>query len=95
MKTIRLNQALVRPLLVAGGEREPTGVMIGCGFGMLAMGWQFVSLACATIGVLCLTIGLYAVQRMAKRDPQMFAVYRRFIGYRDFYPARSTPFRRK
>jgi type IV secretory pathway TrbD component len=90
---VRLAQSLVRPLLVAGGEREPTGVVVGAGLGMLALGWQFGSVMCAAVGVLCLTAGMYAVRRIAKRDPQMFAVYRRFLLYRSFYPARSTPFR--
>jgi type IV secretion system protein TrbD len=91
---VRLAQSLVRPLLVAGGEREPIGVVVGTGLGMLALGWQFASPVCAAMGVLCLTVGLYAVRRIAKRDPRMFAVYRRFLQYRAFYPARSTPFRR-
>lgn len=92
MNTIRLNQALVRPLLVAGGERIPTGLVVGSGFGLLAFGWQFVSVLCAALGLLCLTAGLAVVQAMAKRDPQMFDVYRRYLIYRPYYPARPSAF---
>jgi type IV secretory pathway TrbD component len=94
LNTIRLNQALVRPLLIAGGERTPTGLVVGAGFGLLAFGWQFVSILCAVLGLFCLTVGLAVVQQLAKKDPQMFEVYRRYLAYRPFYPARPSVFGR-
>lgn len=92
---VKLCQALVRPPDVGGGEREPMGVVIGGGLMMLALAWQFLSLLCLAIGLVLLTAGIYLVRRIHKRDPLMFAVYRRFLAYRAFYPARSTPFRRR
>jgi type IV secretory pathway TrbD component len=92
---VKLSQALVRPPTVGGGEREPMGVVIGGGVMLLAMAWQFLSVLCLAIGLVLLTAGVYLVQRIHKRDPLMFAVYRRFLPYRAYYPARSTPFRRR
>ena len=92
---VKLCQALIRPPDVGGGEREPMGVVIGGGLLMLALAWQFLSLLCLAIGLVLLTAGVYLVRRIHKRDPLMVAVYRRFLGYRAFYPARSTPFRRR
>ena len=66
MNTIRLNQALVRPLLIAGGERVPTGIVVGTGFGLLAFGWQATSPLCGIFGVLCLTVCLSLTRYMAK-----------------------------
>ena len=92
MNTIRLNQALVRPLLIAGGERVPTGIVVGTGFGLLAFGWQATSLLCGVFGLLCLTVGLSLTRYMARIDPQLVEVYRRYIGYRAYYPARPSVF---
>jgi type IV secretory pathway TrbD component len=94
---MRLNQSLVRPLLVAGAERKPAGVTIGCGLGMLACAWQFVSWPCAVVGLLFLCVVLPVLQTIAKRDPQMFDVYRRYISAypQSFYPARPSAFGRR
>jgi type IV secretory pathway TrbD component len=89
---MHLNQALVRPLLIAGGERVPTGIVVGTGFGLLAFGWQAASILCGSLGLICLTAGLSLTRRMARIDPQLFEVYRRYIGYRAFYPARPSVF---
>jgi type IV secretion system protein VirB3 len=89
------HQSLTREILISGGEREPAGVVIGAGLFFLAAAWQFVSLPSLVLGVLILTTGLYAVRSIAKRDPRMFQVYRRYLSYRSAYPARSTPFRRR
>ena len=92
---VKLCQAPVRPPDVGGGEREPMGVVIGGGLMMLALAWQFLSVLCLAIGLVLLTAGVYLVRRIHRRDPLMVAVYRRFLAYRAFYPARSTPFRRR
>ena len=76
------HKSLARDILVSGAEREPAGLVIGAGLFFLAAAWQFVSLVSLIAGVLILTVGLYAVRQIAKRDPKMFAVYRRYIWYR-------------
>ena len=38
--------------------------------------------------------GLAVLRRMARDDPQFWAVYRRNRRYRAYYPARSTPWRK-
>jgi len=91
----RFYPSLTRPFLFAGAEREAAGIVIGAGAGLAAMAWQFLSIWCAVLSVLFFTVGLPAVRQIAKRDPKMFAVYRRYIGYRAYYPARSTPWRRR
>jgi len=91
----QFHKSLARDILVSGAEREPAGLVIGTGLFFLAAAWQFVSIVSLITGVLILTVGLYAVRQIAKRDPKMFAVYRRYIWYRSYYPARSTPYRRR
>ena len=92
---VKVFQSLVRPPSVGGGEREPMGVVVGGGLMMLAYAWQFASAVCLVTGATLLTVGVYLVRRIHRRDPLMFAVYRRFLPYRAYYPARSTPFRRR
>jgi len=91
----RFCPSLVRPFLFAGAEREAFGVVMGSGLGLAAMAWQFMSIWCAVLSALFLTVGLFAIRQIAKRDPKMIGVYRRYIALRAYYPARSTPFRRR
>lgn len=90
----RFHQALARDILVSGGEREPAGVVLGAGMFFVVAAWQFVSPVSLAVGVTILTVGLFAIRQIAKRDPKMFAVYRRYLLYGNYYPAHSTPFRR-
>jgi type IV secretory pathway TrbD component len=93
MTSARFYPSLTKPIMISGIERKPAGVAIGCGLGMLALAWQLFSIVCLLVGVLLLTGGLYVLRDIAKRDPMMFEVYRRFVFYPRFLPARSTPFR--
>jgi type IV secretory pathway TrbD component len=85
--------SLTKPIMISGIERKPAGVVIGSGLGMLALAWQLFSVVCLVMGVLLLTVGLYVLRSFAKRDPMMIEVYRRFVMYPKYLPARSTPFR--
>jgi type IV secretion system protein VirB3 len=89
------HQSLTRDILISGGEREPAGVVIGTGMFFLAAAWQFVSLPGLLVSAFTLSTGLYAVRSLARRDPRTFRVYQRYLHYRAYYPARSTPFRRR
>lgn len=92
---VKVFKALTEQPTVAGGEREPMGIVVGGAIMMFAMAWQFLSILCLVIGLILLTVGMYLVRRIYKRDPMMFAVYRRQLPYRAYYPAKSTAFRRK
>lgn len=91
---VKVFRSLTRPPDVGGGEREPMGLVVGGGILMLAYAWQFWSVLCLVIGLLMLTVGVYFVKRIYKRDPIMFRIYRRFLLYRAYYPARSRAYRR-
>ena len=72
-----------------GGERELTLFAALLAGGLAITGQNLVALG---IGAL-LWFGCIGVFRQrAKSDPQMSLVYRRYIRFRGYYPARSRPF---
>ena len=89
-----ISQALTRPLLIGGCERTGFGLVVGAGAGLLMLAWQSWSVVAAAGGAGILSGGLAVLRRMARNDPQFWAVYRRNRRYRAFYPARSTPWRK-
>ncbi len=91
---LAISQALTRPLLIGGCERTGFGLVVGAGAGLLMLAWQSWSVVAAAGGAGILFGGLSVLRRMARRDPQFWAVYRRNRRYRAYYPARSTPFRK-
>ncbi len=93
-RPIPLHQALVRPLLVGGGEREPMGLVVITGLGFIAIAWQFASFVALAGALVCLLAVAPYLVKVAKKDPKAFAVYKRYMKYRPFYSARSTPYRK-
>ncbi len=91
---IKISQALTRPLLIGGCERTGFGLVAGAGAGLLMLAWQSWSVVAGAGGAGFLIGGLALLRRMARNDPQFWAVYRQNRRYRAFYPARSTPWRR-
>ena len=89
-----IRPAGTRPLLIGGCERTGCGLVGGAGAGLLMLAWQSWSVVAAAGGAGILSGGLAVLRRMARDDPQFWAVYRRNRRYRAFYPARSTPWRR-
>ena len=89
-----ISQALTRPLLIGGCERTGFGLVIGAGAGLLMLAWQSWSLVAAAGGAVILFGGLAVLRRMARSDPQFWAVYRQSRRYARRYPARSTPYRK-
>ncbi len=89
-----ISQALTRPLLIGGCERTGFGLVVGAGAGLLMLAWQSWSVVAAAGGAGILSGGLAVLRRMARNDPQFWAVYRRNRRYRAYYPARSTPWRK-
>jgi type IV secretory pathway TrbD component len=89
--TLRLTEypkVLHRPLLYLSGERGPT-----LGLMLLSILLPIISmnLPGLVVGILLWVCGLPALQKMAKRDPQMFLMFLRHISYYRHCPAQSRP----
>ena len=83
-----LHSSLIRPLLLAGGERLLV-MMNGLIIIMLLLGVGLNTFTIVT-AILLATFGQWGLVQAAKADPQMSEIYRRHIRYRDFYPAQSS-----
>lgn len=81
-----VRQSLSRPMLIMGAEREPVIVS-----GMLAVTMIFAlgHLATTFAGAALWFICLFALQRMAKYDPQLLRVFTRHLNKRVYYPAQA------
>lgn len=85
-----IHQSLLRPELVMGGEREPVllsnlMVIITGIVGAVSTAWITV-----VIAVFFYFVAISLLRRMAKKDPIMTKVWRRYISYQHYYPARSS-----
>jgi len=92
LRRTTFHRVLHRPSLFLGGEREP--LMIAA----LLLGGMALSAQNLLATVLCVTLWLsllWAFRTMAKRDPILTQVYLRQLKYRDDYPSRSRPCRRR
>ena len=82
-----IHPSLVRPILLAGAERELVLInAITIAALLLGIGPHPLTLATAA---LLATAGHSALVLAARFDPQMLRVYARHIHYRSFYPARA------
>jgi type IV secretion system protein VirB3 len=83
---VRVRQALLRPMLILGGERELVFTS-----GMLAaiLVLAFGDVVLAAVGIAFWSIVLVVLQRMAKYDPQLSRVYIRHLNKRIYYPAHA------
>ena len=94
MSTLRktpIYRVLHRPNLVLGGDREAVI------FSLLILGGIAIASSSLIVGVICFIIelGVISVLReIAKVDPKMLPIYFRQLKYKNYYPARSTPFRK-
>jgi len=86
-------QALLRPMLLFGGEREVTLVTVLISGTVGYAGFLGQNLLIMLAGVLLGVAGIAVCREMAKADPQQVKVFIRHIKYARFYPARSTPWR--
>lgn len=90
LRTIPIRRAGNRVSLFMGGDREMvmfSGLMAG------ALIFSAQDLRATVFGLLLWFGALYAFRKVAKADPQMRHVYLRWLRYKTYYPARSTPFR--
>ena len=88
VRRLVLHPSLVRPHLLAGGDRDLTIVL-----------WLTVIVLIFGAGIRPLSIGVamalgiggqWGLIRAARADPYWFSVYRRHLQYRKFYPAHSS-----
>lgn len=91
MRTIEIHRSLHRKVLVMGGDREL--VMLSALISLI-VGVGGMTVSSAIAGLIFWIIIVFILQKMAKEDPQMFPIYLRHRKQQDFYPARSTPWRR-
>lgn len=91
LRTIPIRRAGNRHNLFMGGDREL--VMFS---GLLAAILIFVAQdwRAFIVGVVLWFGSLWVLRLMGKSDPQMRAVYLRQRRYKQYYSARSTPFRK-
>lgn len=84
-----INQALTRPETVAGAEKLPVGIVATVGVLLGALAWVLLSLPAAAASAACFLGGLPLLQRLAKADPRLVAVYLANLRLRRAYPART------
>lgn len=84
------HRALHRPNLMLGGERTPMLIAVLAPLGLIVAAQNLVALVA---GVLISTFSVFALRRMAKKDPQMITVYRRQRQYKPYYHPYSRPWR--
>lgn len=88
-RAIPIHAALVRPILLAGAERELVVIEATVVFCLIfGPGFHLMTLALAA---LLGTVGHSLLVLAAKRDPQMLRVYARHLRYQSFYPAQAHP----
>jgi type IV secretion system protein VirB3 len=83
-----IHTSLIRPLLLAGAERElvlVNGTMIAAL--IFGVGFHWVSL---TSAALLATVGHWGLTRAAKFDPRLSRIYVRHVRYQIYYPARPS-----
>jgi type IV secretory pathway TrbD component len=86
--SVRIHPSLVRPVLIGGAEREPMVVVLGL---VAALVTAFrPNLVTYSLAALLILVGLPRLRRLARRDPQFFAVLRRHVHVAGYYPARPV-----
>lgn len=91
-RKVPFTQALNRPNLLLGGEREwvlVTGLLSAV---LLFITFSFIAIV---MGLALWGGALALLRAMAKADPSLSKVYVRHIRYRGYYPARSHPDRNR
>jgi type IV secretory pathway TrbD component len=87
-RLLTLHPSLVRANLLAGGERELVIILWTTVFALVfGAGFRPLNIC---VGLLVGLGGHYGLIQAAKADPQWFAIYRRHLHYRTYYPAHSS-----
>ena len=90
LRAIPIRRAGNRDNLFMGGDRE---LVMFAGLLAFALIFSAQEVRASIFGIGLWFSALFACRLMAKSDPKMRAVYMRHRLYKDYYPARSTPFR--
>ncbi len=91
LRITEFHRALSRPNLILGGERNLVLLTVLVAATLIMIGQSLLSVG---VGLLLYVLGQGALSAMAKSDPEMSKVYLRSLRYRNFYPPRSTPWRK-
>ena len=86
-REIPIHQSLVKPLLLAGGDRELVLMnIVGQAGALFMQGLSVFSISLFLVGGSVIHIALVV---MGKKDPLMREAWMAFRSFRVFYPARS------
>lgn len=85
-----INQALTRPETVAGAEKKPLGFVVAGGVMFAFFTWLYHSPPSLFASAFLLFVGVPQLRRIAKADPQMFAVFAANWFLRAYYAARAA-----
>lgn len=86
---VTVHRSLTRPMLIMGGEREFV-LMLGmlCGIFIVSL----FQLWAAIVGVVLWVVGIFFLQRMGEKDPQLSKTFTRSLRHGRMMPSKSTPF---
>ena len=90
LRTVPIRRSGNRHNLFMGGDRE---MVMFSGLLAFALIFSAQEVRATVMGLGLRTLALFLLRLMAKADPMMRFVYLRHRRYRDYYPARSTPYR--
>ncbi|HHB94371.1 MAG TPA: conjugal transfer protein TrbD [Campylobacterales bacterium] len=82
-------QAINQPVLLFGAERNLVIFLIMIATMLIWMGGTWFTFF---VGLIIWIVGIYYLREMAKRDPIMSSVFRRYQKYKHYYLAHTTPF---
>jgi type IV secretion system protein TrbD len=89
-RRIPLHRSGIRPHLFLGGDRE---LVLFSGLIAAVLIFACMQPLTIVIGVSLWIVALWLFRRVAKADPLMRYIYLRSLFYKNYYPARSTPWR--
>lgn len=90
-RRVPIHQSLQRHNLVLGAERELTMLSVLLALLVGVGGMTLISGVSALAFWLC---AIFVLRKMARTDPQMSLVWRRHIRLQDYYPAKSSRWRK-
>lgn len=91
LRRVSCHRAMLRPNLLLGCERE---LILLAGLLAAVMTVVLFDIRSMILGIALWLTSLWVLQRMAKADPMLSKIYRRFVNFQPYYAARSTPFAR-
>ncbi len=90
LRTIPIRRSGNRHNLFMGGDRE---MVMFAGLMAFALIFSAQEFRATIVGLTLWFLGLFIFRLMAKSDPLLRHVYIKYLKYKRYYPATSTPFR--